>query len=128
MKLVSSYKTITIETSMTAKDLKTVRDVAPEATVIYTEDKTPIFSIGIAKSGVVKPEMVVFDNETANGSLYVTVMDKDIPESTDARQAFIEENFGSILVKLAKVEQQVADTLTAQAGAIATIASSITIL
>lgn len=128
MKLVSSYKTVTIESAITTKQVKDIKNVAPEATALFTEDKQFIFGIDIGTAGEIKPNVIKFDGNTAEGNLFVTVHDKNIPMDNDKRRAYIEENFGGILVKLAKVEQQVSEALTAQAGAVAGVVDAIQIL
>ena len=128
MNLVSNYKTVTIETAITAKDLKTIKTHAPEALRLVDEDKHVYFAIGVSKVGSISKDGIDFDGTTKEGTLYVSVHTNGMPNEDDNRRTFLEEQFGATLVKLAKIEQQVAEALTAQATAITAIADSITII
>lgn len=127
MKLVSNYKTITIETSITAKVLKTIKAHAPKALALFDEDKRVIFSIGISADGSIGSAGIDFNNTTKTGTMYVTVCDQKMPEEDDKRRAYIEERFGAMLVKLAQIEQQVSEALTTLDTSIAAVAESIII-
>lgn len=127
MKLVSNYKTVTIETGITAKVLKTIKAHAPKALVLFDEDKRVIFSIGISADGCIGSAGIDFNNTTKTGTMYVTVCDQKMPEEDDKRRAYIEERFGAMLVKLAQIEQQVSEALTTLDTSIAAVAESIII-
>lgn len=127
MKLVSNYKTVTIETSITAKVLKTIKAHAPKALALFDEDKRVIFSIGISTDGSIGSAGIDFNNTTKTGTMYVTVCDQKMPEEDDKRRAYIEERFGTMLVKLAQIEQQVSEALTTLDTSIAAVAESIII-
>ena len=127
MKLVSNYKTITIETGITAKVLKTIKAHAPKALALFDEDKRVIFSIGISADGNIGSAGIDFNNTTKTGTMYVTVCDQKMPEEDDKRRAYIEERFGAMLVKLAQIEQQVSEALTTLDTSIAAVAESIII-
>ena len=127
MKLVSNYKTITIETGITAKVLKTIKAHAPKALALFDEDKRVIFSIGISADGSIGSAGIDFNNTTKTGTMYVTVCDQKMPEEDDKRRAYIEEHFGAMLVKLAQIEQQVSEALTTLDTSIAAVAESIII-
>lgn len=127
MKLVSNYKTITIETGITAKVLKTIKAHAPKALALFDEDKRVIFSIGISADGSIGSAGIDFNNTTKTGTMYVTVCDQKMPEEDDKRRAYIEERFGAMLVKLAQIEQQVSEALTTLDTSIAAVAESIII-
>ena len=127
MKLVSNYKTITIETSITAKVLKTIKAHAPKALALFDEDKRVIFSIGISTDGSIDSAGINFNNTTKTSTMYVTVCDQKMPEEDDKRRAYIEEHFGATLVKLAQIEQQVSEALTTLDTSIAAVAENIII-
>ena len=127
MKLVSNYKTVTIETAITAKVLKTIKAHAPKALALFDEDKRVIFSIGISGGGSIGSAGIDFSNTTKTGTMYVTVCDQKLPEEDDKRRAYIEEHFGATLVKLAQIEQQVSEALTTLDTSIAAVAESIII-
>ena len=127
MKLVSNYKTVTIETSITAKVLKTIKAHAPKALALFDEDKRVIFSIGISADGSIGSAGIDFNNTTKTGTMYVTACDQKMPEEDDKRRAYIEERFGAMLVKLAQIEQQVSEALTTLDTSIAAVAESIII-
>ena len=132
MKLVSNYKTITIETGITAKVLKTIKAHAPKALALFDENKRVIFSIGISAGGSIGSAGIGsagidFSNTTKTGTMYVTVCDQKMPEEDDKRRAYIEEHFGATLVKLAQIEQQVSEALTTLDTSIAAVAESIII-
>lgn len=128
MKLVSNYNAVSIETALTAKDIKDIKNVTPDALMLIDNDDLCYFNISVAKTGGINAHSITFDSQTEIGTLYVTVCDENMPKETDKRRAYIEDKFGGILVKLAAVEQQVNTALTEYTAQIAAVSDSINVI
>ena len=132
-KIVSAYKTLTIESVLTKDDLKKALRYDPNSASLYGEDKnTQTFAIATATDypgcGTISNFGVVFDNATAEGRLYTTVTDEKIPADKEARKSFIEDNYGSILYKLNQTETSVIDCLARINSEIEDVTNSIEVL
>ena len=130
-KIVSAYKTLTIESALTKDDLKKALRYDPNSASLYGEDKnTQTFAIATDSPGcgTVSAFGIVFDGVTTEGKLFITVADEKIPADKEARKSFIEDNYGSILYKLNQTEASVVNCLARISSEVDAITNSIEIL
>ena len=130
MKLVNSYKAVTIESSITAEDFRKVCRIDPKALTLFNEeDKAVLFQTGVGSFQVshINEHAICFDSSTEEGNLYITVACPELTEDTTTRKAELENLYGTILYRLKMVEDQVATTLSQQSELLTTISNNIII-
>lgn len=111
MKVTNSYKTLTIESAITTKDISIIKSEGLYDALNLVEDDRTIFSVGIGSTGGVTPTEIVFDSNTKEGNLYVTIFDKKIPDGDAEKKKEFLKTYNRIFAKLQKVESQVREAL-----------------
>ena len=127
MKLTKSYQNVTLESAITKDQLKKIQTHCPDALVLKDENKKAIFAIETGMPGCITNGGVRFDNVTADGNLFVTVCDKNMPVESDKAKTYLADTFGIILAKLSRVEAQTTAALAAMATEINAVADSIAV-
>ena len=129
MKLVNTYQTITLESSLTKAELQRAAKYVPDSLTLVDEHDDPYFVIDFVNpsKGSIDTYGVAFDSVTAEDKPYVTLVDNQIPTATAARQTYLEDNFGTTLFKLGQVEAQIRVALDAHADQIASVSEAITL-
>ena len=111
MKVTNAYKTLTVESEITTKDISIIKSEGLYDALNLIEDDRTVFSVGIGSTGGITPTEIVFDSNTKEGNLYVTIFDKKIPDGDAEKKKEFLENYNRIFVKLQRVEAQVKEAL-----------------
>lgn len=98
-KIKVMHKAAVIETELTVKEIKRVEALAPNALSVRDEDKNVIFAVGTGSKESISKNGIVF----AHDSKISVLIDTDKKVTRD----LVETKFGSILLQLSKVEEQV---------------------
>lgn len=106
MKVTAVYKTLTIESAITTEDIKVLESEGAFNALDLIEEDEVVFSVGISVAGQVSPSRLTFDSNTSTGNLYVTILDKNIPNTPEEKREYL-KSYNRIFSKLQKVETQV---------------------
>lgn len=94
-----------VESALTVEQLKNLKKHRPDALKLTCgETKKVVFAVDVGEDGCISDYGAVFANEKADGTAYITI---DMGDAEDPKK-FIYENFGAGLVKLNKLEQNIA--------------------
>lgn len=114
MKLVVCGKAIVITSNMLVKEIKRAAKICTEALILKDADsKKQIFAVSFeaGNKGNASGCGIQFDTETADGEAQLTIV-CDKPVTKD----MLTDEYGKVLLNLAKVETQFSTAYTAEVG------------
>lgn len=100
--------TVVVESEFTPEELKTVEKSDPEVLILYDARKEPDFVVTTKGCGCIGRRGVCFDGVGANGKACVAI---PFDRGDASPEKWVEDNIGISVLKLNKVEDQVADVI-----------------
>lgn len=113
-KIIVAGDAVVVKSNFKLSEIKSLEKHAPKALSLFDEDgKTEVFRVATTTgTGTLSAFGVSFSNESedGNGNAVATLI---IPTGIDNKKAYVEENFGSALIKLNRIEDGIKSALEA---------------
>lgn len=113
MNIYVNHDTVVIKSNLTEEDLKNAKMFDNTSTMLCKEDGTVIFAIDFAKTnpGVIATDAIIFNKTTPEKKMFLSFIDKKINANPEKRKDYIKNTYGTILLKLKAVEEQITEKL-----------------
>jgi hypothetical protein len=124
-KLTESYKQVTIESAISAADMKKALSFNKNAATLYDSDKNPVFMVSYGKSASANANGIGFTDVTGDGKMFVTFPESGLPAETPKKREAILEKYAPVLFHLNQVEVQITAAIAGIADQVAAVEASI---
>ena len=119
---------VVVTSSIKKADLEKAQQLEPELTILYDEEKNPLFAATFYKKerANIGSYGIEFNTKNADGFCQATVL---VPEGVvpDKRIAWLKDTYGQALARLVKLEAQFTEKFKAATAAIDAAFEGITI-